>query len=844
VSEWGAHELAERLGPAAADVAEIVPELRGHLPDLPRPGPGPPEQARFRLVDGVARLLGAKAAEVPLMLVLDDLHRADEPSLRLLGFLAHGLADDRMLVVGTCRELDASTPLPLRDALSELARSQSPKRRILLRGMTPECVGRFVVHACGREPSPALVEALHARTEGNPLFLLELIELLRSRGEPLPDARGAWEVGIPEGIRHVIGSRLSAALSPECRSLLADASVIGREFHVSVLARLCDLGEDEVLARLEEAERTGTVKAVRASPGTLRFAHELLRDTLYDELPSARRVRLHRHVGELLEERCELRPEARAAAAPEKREPVRAEAGAPGARIAELAHHFHEALPGGDATKALRYDTLAGDHAMGVLAFEAAARHYEAALRVLDAVPTLPESSRGGLLLALADARYRSGDPETAGELLWQVVGGARAAGDAELLARAAFRLVEYKIGGNTLTAVPQRVRVLEEACRRLSTDDSALRARLLAALASELFWGEASGRADALLEEAAAIARRLGDPATSWSVHHARRLFRFAPEAGARSRVVDDALGLAEATGDRACEFLARMDFRLCERFERAEPEAIDRELRICGTLAGELRQPAFDWMVLRARAARATWQGRFAEAERLLEEALARGRRADHDQALLSHRAARLALRRMQGRFLECEEELREEGRLPRNRGHKWAALALLYAESGRAALARRELEGLAARELSELRRDSNYAYNLALLAETCARLGDRERAQLLHERLRPFAARYLTIQTLVTAGCASRYLGLLDALLERWDTAAARFEEALEVERRMGALPFEAWTLRDHARMRATRGEPGDRAAARELLASARKIAQEIGLAGVPSSLGALA
>lgn len=834
LDEAGPAALAARAAAAASDLAEILPELRGHLP----PGAGArasavlPEQARFRLFDGIARLLAATAAEQPLLLVLDDLHCADASSLLLLRFVAPRLEAARVLVVGAYRDAEPGATEPLRESLAELAHGQHPKLRLLLRGLTPVCVRRFIARVSGAEPAESVVDAFHARSDGNPLFLLELLQWLQQGHDgALPDDPAGSGAELPAGIRHVMRRR-SASLSPACQRVLGEASVIGREFSVAVLAALGGSDEEEVLARLEEAERARVIEPLRASPGRLRFCHVLMRDALYEELPTAQRVRLHRRVAELLEERYGLR-----------RDPAANGEGQRGSRLAELAHHFFEALPGGDAARALHYCTRAGDHALRLLAFEEAAEHYEAALRVLDASPTLPESGRPRLLVALADARFRAGDPAASGQLLWQVVGSARAAGDAELLAEAAVRLHEYKIGGNVMVPVPQRMRALEEAERRLPKADTPLRAHLLASLGSEAFWSDEPGRAEALLDEAGAIARRVGDSATSWHVLYARRLLRFALDEPTRAGLAEELVALAQESGDRAREFLARMDLRLGEAIERADPAAVEGELDACRALAEELRQPSFHWMVSRAQAARAVWRGCFAEAEQLLDRALVQGRRADPDIAQLSHVAALHALRRMQGRFLECEEELRRPGRLPLTRGHKWASLALLYAESGRTALARRELDGLARRDFAELRRDSNYVFNLALLAESCARLGDRARAARLSELLAPHAGRYAAVQAIVTAGCASRHLGLLATALERWDEAAAHFEQALDVERRMGAPPFEAWVRRDTARMLLRRGEPGDRSAAHELLAAAAKTAREIGLGGVPDSLTAL-
>jgi tetratricopeptide (TPR) repeat protein len=410
----------------------------------------------------------------------------------------------------------------------------------------------------------------------------------------------------------------------------------------------------------------------------------------------------------------------------------------------------------------------------------------------------------------------------------------ARETDDVAALAEAGILLTDFKVGGNVLTAVPERVAVLEEAAACLSQEDAPLRARLLATLAGELFWDDDPTLGLALEGEAIAMARRLGDPLTLWDVLSSRRYFELDPRDGrARARHVDEVFDLATQNRSPTREFRARFSFRLPLRVETASPAEIDLELDACVRLSEQLRRPDYRAMTARMLAARALWQGRFAEAETLLGAALRDGRRADSDMAILSYQSALRPLRRMQGRARELESDLAHRGRLPRSRGHKWAALALHYAETGREELANEELAGLAADGFAALRRDSNYAMNLALLAETVAALADRERSDELYERLLDYAGLYVVIPGVVAAGCASRYLGLLATLLQHWDAAETHFEQALEVERRMRARPFEAYALRDYAALLEARREPGDTTAARRHRASAQQIASEIGL-----------
>lgn len=819
----GSDALPRRLGAGTAEIAEIVPELRDRLPGLPFPDRRDAGQARFRLFDAVTALLRAAAADRPLVLVLDDLHSADEPSLRLLQFLGEEIRDCSLLVLATYRDAEVRPGDPLSATLAELLRVQRPQRTIFLGGLSEGCVRRFVERFAGSDPAPELVEALHRRTEGNPLFLLELLQWIQGRDEGWT-ARGSWMVSLPEGVKHVIGRRLEG-LSPACHRLLEQAAVLGRSFGLPILARVCGRPEDELLAPLEEAERARIVEPLGDGPGRFRFSHGLIAETLRDRLGSAARVRLHHQVAEVLEQLYTPRALARTDLPPE----------IAGARLAELAHHFGEAAVAGDAARAVDYSLRAAAHAAGVLAFEEAVRHYERALRLLDLAGGHSGVRRADLLVRLATAQQRSGHSEASLASLETAIACAQAAGDAEALAEAAIGLQQHAIGGNVFVENPACRRVLEQALAGLPGGDGALRARLLAALAAEhAFHGEAA-RGQILSAEALAMARRLRDPDVLWAVLRRERLYRFEPTQDAeRAALVDEISRLARESGDPEREFQARFEYGLADALERADPDGVERELAACARLAETLRQPAFHWAVARAEGARALWQGRLAQAEAYLDQAREHGRRAG-ERADLSYHSALLALRRLQGRFAELEPALRADHRLAKARGHKWSALALLLAESGRTDEARAELAGLAADGFAAIRRDSNFDYNLALLSEVCTRVGDESAAAALHALLLPRAHRYLAIPGVVAAGCASRFLGLLATRLRHFGEAEAHFEAALEVERRMRARAFELCVERDFARLLAARGGPRDRVAARLRQHRAAELARELGLAG---------
>ena len=251
-----AEHLVSQLGPGAGIIAEIVPELQDKIPGLkPPPSLENPEQSRFRLFDAISTFLKTAASSRPIVVVLDDLHWADRPSLLLLQFLSRLISDSCLLVVGCYRDMELDRQHPLAEALGELTRGQH-FQRVLLRGLSLEETGHCVQMEAGATLQPGLVETVHRRTEGNPLFVSEVARLLaQEEGATVggADQGEAWGPRIPEGVREVIGRRLNR-LSPDCNQLLRTASVIGREFMVDQLKPLMDqLPESRLLDGMEEA---------------------------------------------------------------------------------------------------------------------------------------------------------------------------------------------------------------------------------------------------------------------------------------------------------------------------------------------------------------------------------------------------------------------------------------------------------------------------------------------------------------------------------------------------------------------------------------------------------------
>ena len=796
-------ELRRELGRGAPELAHLLPELRELFPTLPEPVAPESEGARFRLFEAVAAFLREASRVRPIVLMVDDLHAADAPSLLLLQFVARELADARLLLLGAYRDVDPTVEARLGAAVSELVR-EPVTTRITLSGLAKDDIATYIEVAAGSRPQADIVGAIHAETEGNPLFMGEVVRLLVAEGA-LDEA--SHTLRVPDTVRGVIEQRLRR-LSDDGRNLLVLASVLGREFGIQELARLADASPAEALAILDEAMVERIVGEVPGASDRLRFAHVLIRDTIYDGLTVARRVELHHRTGEALETfYADSEP-----------------------HLAELAHHFYAAAPAGETNRAIKYTQLAADRAVHLHAYEEAARLYEMALSVSD-----DDVKRCDLLLALGEALARAGDTPASKRAFRRAFELADAEGLPEKLALAAFGY-----GGRILWEVSRddrhSVPLLEHALAVLGEGDSPLRVRLLARLAGGPL-RDASFPAEqkaALSGEAIAMARRIGDPTTLLYALYGYLLSHIGPDTRpAVLEVAKECVTIALEVGDkeRAVECHEHLyQFLL----ERGDIEAARPHLETVVKLADELRQPPQLWISAVNQAILALLQGRFDEADRLIHEALEIGGGILWN-AKVSYRLQVYALRRGQGRLHELAETFAEEPEGFQYRTYPIldCMLARLYDELDRKSEAHEIFEGLAADEFAALPFDEEWLVSLSLLAEVAHSLDDKPRAASLYEKLSPYSDWVGLAYPEISMGSVSRYLGLLGSTLGRWEDGEHHFEKALLMNERIGARPWLAHTQEDYARMLLERRDSADLERAERLLADATTTYRELGM-----------
>jgi tetratricopeptide (TPR) repeat protein len=807
------------LGPEAVHVAQIVPEMRSFVSEGPVAPASDAAGDRFRSFDAMATFLRGLSRRRPLVLILDDLHVADASSLLLLRFLAGEINDSNMMVVGLGRdegvlERDAAGAI-----LAEIARIPGT-HRLELTGLSVEDFGDLVRAMAQRDTSdPAWIADLHDETEGNPLFLTEVLRLAST------DRGGAADIRarpIPPVVRDVIGHRVDQ-LAPEAVSVLTSASVLGREFTIEALRRLAGVANEYLLGILDEAIAASIISDVPGAVGRFRFAHALIRDVLYERLPTARRLELHRRAGEVLE-----------ALYAEDIEP----------HLAELAYHFVEASPAGDASIAIGYARRAGERAATVLAYEEAARLFGEALQLWDLGGSRDRELRCDLLLGRGGAQMRAGETAEAQRNLLEAATIAKAMRSPDRLARAALgyggSFAWGRAAGDAYT-----VPLLRDALQSIGEDEGSIRARLLARLAGALRDQPTREPRASLSREAVEMARSLQDRATLAYTLEARFESIWWPEnAAERLDLASELLQLSEELGDQEQAFDAHAKRHIAYT-ELGLMPAADQELSSMQRIATGLRQPACLWQVSAFGAMRAILAGRFDEAEWMIRDAEASGAGSQGDDPRVSSRIQRYLLGELRG-SLAVSTDLVGSVRSWIDEHPTRAVFRCLAphaaAVAGRRAEAAALFQTIARDDFGGIPADNDYLLGLCLVSDVCVFLRDAPHAETLVRALQPHASRIAVDVPEGSVGSVSRSIGILNTLLARYDDAATAFETALETNAAIGSPPWFARSQHDYARVLLVRAGPGDVDRARSLLVEAEDIARDLGMAELARQVGA--
>ncbi len=811
-------ELRADLGSLGGELTRLVPELARIVPGLDAPVSADADTERYRLFEAAVEFFAALSARTPVLLVLDDVHWAAKPTLLLLRHLLRATASLQLLVVATYRDTDLDRTHPLAEMLADLRREPGVER-LALTGLDEQGVVAFLEYTAGHSMESdglELARAVHAETEGNPFFVGEVLRHLVDTGT-LVFRDGRWtsdlsidQVGIPEGVREVVGRRLSRLEGP-ANEVLTVASVVGRDFEVGLLAAIVPGGEDAVLDAIEAAETTGLVVPVPGRAASYRFSHALVRTTLYDELTTSRRLRVHRDVGRALV----ARPDA-------------------SSRLPELARHFSEAAALGEVDRAIEYSRRAADAALAELAFEEAAAHYERALGALDLAETDDPRVRCDLLISLGRALHAIADLR-AYDVAMAAATAARESAHAAGLADAALLAAGINARADLNDPDPRSVALVEEALGALGTDDTDRRALLLSALPVLLFWTSDPGRRAALAAEALTLARRSRDRSVLARVLSQQHLGYDHTDAATIDRYLADGnemATVAEELGDPMLLFDAHGN-RLLGAMWVGDRASGDRHLAAMEDLADRLRQPALEARARTLRCASTLLSGALEDAERMI------GELSEYQvQHGLGPGGVPLLMYRLyfeRGRLGELESLIaglvEAQPTIPGWR----VVLTGIYTSTDRLDDARAQLEILAVDDFAAIQRNNVWVATMAGIARTAALVGALDLAEWALDAILPFGG--------VIAGTGQSYeqpvgmsLGTAAAALGRWELAEELFGQALDLSERLGAPTFVAVTRVAWAEALADRDEPGDAERARGLATQALTTADELGLGRV--------
>ncbi|MGH8971972.1 MAG: AAA family ATPase [Acidimicrobiia bacterium] len=753
-------EARRRLGSDGPPLARLVPAVQDRFGDLARDHSGGAASDRTGLHEAVSRYLARASQSAPVLLVLEDVHWAPLGTIELIRHVAR-TAVGRVLMVVTARDSPPESTQELAESLALFQRLPLV-RRVGLSGLDRAGVQALVESV--RAPAPGIIRdrfvaVVLDQTAGNPLFARELAHALDDRlvyTGPLP---------VPVGLRDLLASRF-ARLSRDDQPLLDVAAVIGTEFDLPVLAASAGVSLLEAIDVLERAEEAGLVVAVPERPGRFAFAHALVRSARYDTLTVSSRIRLHLAVAVALEQQ-------------------------PDADVAQLARHWCAAAPLGHAERGVRYARLAAERARASVALAEAAHHYEAALHAGSLLPHPDPELRCDLLTGYGEVLHRIGDPRYTGTL---ADAAALAEGlDQERLARVVFALNEHGWASLIGTLDDTVIRLAERALRGVGTAPSATRARLLAILASEFHLTQHDEERHPLIREALAIARALGDPRVLGEVLVSHHWAGLDPDnLSERLAMAEEMISLGETLGDRTL-VLQGHACRYSDSIESGRVEVADGELDVMERMATQLELPFFVVRVLRARAQRAAYAGRFDEADRYRQEILDVGRAAGLGYAptVGSHVAAVVDMDR--GPRPETLEELERVAAQPSGFRLPQALLAELSGAAGNYDEARARVASLGRHGFSDIPRNVSWLATISFCGHVAALTRDQCASRVLYRLLAPYSGRIGWSG--LPAYSVDLVLGCLAASLGEREPALRHLDSAQKLAARMGAVTHAA-------------------------------------------------
>ena len=768
-------ELLERhIAECGESIARLVPALSGYATEAPVVVEEPSESERYVLFRAIEGLISAACEDGPVLLVLEDLHWAELPTLELLRRLLISPRSWPLMLLSTCRVDGLGEDHPLRELLADLHREPHVLRLDLIGLERADVVE--LVRGMGDAPlanaDDGLVQTLEVCTNGNPFFITELVRSLAETGALITEdgcLRLADGVDLtdrlPVSISETLARRLGR-IDEGVRRCLGVAAVVGEEFDLELVSEVADTksAADAFRLAVEEA----VLIEVAGQRGRFRFAHALMQRYLYRELGSARQTNLHKKIALAIEDRADRA----------------------GGQHAELARHW---VGAGDVEveTALRYSILAGDDALAKLAPDEARRWYEGSLDLLARTRDARDAQRCELLIKRGEAERQAGDQRFRQTLL-EAAEIAQRIGDEDKLVRAALANTR---GMQSETGIVDegRMSTLDSAVRIVGDGDSPERALLLAMQAAELMYSGEWDRRVGLSDEALAIGRRLDDSAALSTVLNMRFVTLLAPDTLAERRAnTIEAVAVAERLSDPLVRFYA-YHWRAYACIEGGDVLSARSWAGREQDIADRFGQPTTLWLRRADEANLAIIAGKLDLADQLATAALEIGRHSQPD-ALACFAAQQVSIAFERGRLGELvpllEQTVHNNPGVPGFR----ATLALALSEASRAEEARKLFEQAAASSFRDLPYDVTWLAAVCIYAHVCSKVGDVVAAKALYRMLEPWSEQ-IAFPAFGVWGPVSLYLGSLALVFGDVDAARRHLLEAARAAIRAGAPIWEA-------------------------------------------------
>jgi tetratricopeptide (TPR) repeat protein len=782
--------LREDLGPVAADLLPLVPDLAKRVAGLSIVPLGDADAERLRLFEAVGEAFSAIARAAPVVLVLDDIHWAEKPTLLLLRYLLRRSEPVALLILCTYRDTDLDRSHPLSDVLADLRR-ETGVQRVDLDGLDLAEITTFMEAAAGHDLDAAgleLARAVHRETEGNPFFLSEMIRHLAESGY-IVERDGRWQsnpalsdAGIPEGIREVVGRRLSG-LSDAANTALSIAAVIGPEFDASTIEGADGPSGDELFDALDEAARAAVIREVAGAYGRYAFAHALVRSTLYEELSTNRRVRLHWKVGSALAARYSQSPE----------------------YADQLAHHFAEGALAGDPLVAVEYCVKAAERATADLAYEAATRSYERALGAIELLGDQSLERRVDIEIARLETLRDSGTEDMAAASVGALAAVRRLA-DPLRLARVVLAMDRHQAPSSD----SELLALATEALDGLGPDPTPMHVDLMAMLLKVGYWIVDATERIEIGRRAIATARALGDTrslsrllSSSWALVDAVK-----PFADEVREYAQEALELSPPGSIQEIRALESLFIGSAVRGETDDALAYVRRLSDAAA-AARLSSSISRGMVLNALMS--TFVGDIERSEAEANAALDyMNRRGMAESALGAYGGLLFSIRRAQGRLGELipvlEGLVESQPFLP-----VWRmALAGAAFAARRSDVVQTQFDWFVADRCAKVPLDVQYPITLCGLARLSPSVDvDDETAQFLYDTLLPFGG-LMNFSGISISDANDIGLACVAERLGHPDAADRHFQSAIALADKARAVPYSCHYRYEWARALVERGD----------------------------------